>query len=267
MKIISWNVNSMRSRWDDISKLLTDEQPDILMMQETKCAYADLDNEFLTQLHNRGYSLQLSSHSSAGRHGVGMLVKNTVPFNGSYVIVPGRVHGILVDGTLYVNVYINNGQEIGAEEYENKFGTIQTLKDWINFERSGPGIKNVVIAGDFNITKDDTQVWSTAHWHAGVITCSPREREALHDLMNELKLTMLSIINFVKFSWYGYRQCWRKYKNGKLHEHTGNYGICVDHILTDIVSENKVELLEEYRIPAIQRETATSDHLPLMWTI
>ena len=36
MKIISWNVNSIRARVFHVKKILHDEQPTILMLQETK---------------------------------------------------------------------------------------------------------------------------------------------------------------------------------------------------------------------------------------
>ena len=37
LKIASWNVNSVRARSDIVCRLLDEEQPDILCLQETKC--------------------------------------------------------------------------------------------------------------------------------------------------------------------------------------------------------------------------------------
>ena len=36
MKIISWNVNSIKARGDHVEKVLTEHAPDILMIQELK---------------------------------------------------------------------------------------------------------------------------------------------------------------------------------------------------------------------------------------
>ncbi|MEO7240210.1 MAG: endonuclease/exonuclease/phosphatase family protein, partial [Sphingomicrobium sp.] len=36
MKIASWNVNSVRARIDIVARLLKEERPDILCLQETK---------------------------------------------------------------------------------------------------------------------------------------------------------------------------------------------------------------------------------------
>ena len=37
LKIISWNVNSIRARLPILELLLKKEQPDVLLLQETKC--------------------------------------------------------------------------------------------------------------------------------------------------------------------------------------------------------------------------------------
>lgn len=37
MKIITWNINSVRLRLPLVLRLLEDQQPDVLCLQETKC--------------------------------------------------------------------------------------------------------------------------------------------------------------------------------------------------------------------------------------
>ena len=36
MKIVSWNVNSLKARLDHVKKYLTETNPDVLMVQELK---------------------------------------------------------------------------------------------------------------------------------------------------------------------------------------------------------------------------------------
>ena len=36
LKIVSWNINSVRARMDIVERFLTEEAPDILCLQETK---------------------------------------------------------------------------------------------------------------------------------------------------------------------------------------------------------------------------------------
>ena len=46
MKVISWNVNSIRARLNYVKELLSTEKPDFLCLQETKI----VDKEFPHQI-------------------------------------------------------------------------------------------------------------------------------------------------------------------------------------------------------------------------
>ena len=49
MKIISWNVNSVRARIENIKNYIKDSTPDILLLQEIKT-----QNENFQTVHNFG---------------------------------------------------------------------------------------------------------------------------------------------------------------------------------------------------------------------
>ena len=68
LKLASWNINSVRARADIVGRLLDEEQPDILCLQETKA----MDAVFPAALfHSRGYvhhePEQKSSRPSASK--------------------------------------------------------------------------------------------------------------------------------------------------------------------------------------------------------
>ena len=54
MKIISWNVNSVRARIENILNYIKDENPDLLFLQEIK---TQNENFPLMNLKNLGYYL------------------------------------------------------------------------------------------------------------------------------------------------------------------------------------------------------------------
>ena len=61
MRIISWNVNSIRARCLHVKKILHEEQPTLLMLQETKVQ----DDDFpLHEFVNIGYKIFISGQKS-----------------------------------------------------------------------------------------------------------------------------------------------------------------------------------------------------------
>ena len=51
MKIITWNINSVRLRLPLVLRLLAEQQPDVLCLQETKCP----DDKFPRHFEPAGY--------------------------------------------------------------------------------------------------------------------------------------------------------------------------------------------------------------------
>ena len=52
MKIISWNVNSVRARIENIKHYIKDSEPDVLMLQEIKTQDENFPND---EFKNLGY--------------------------------------------------------------------------------------------------------------------------------------------------------------------------------------------------------------------
>src|SRR5208282_5201058 len=71
MKLITWNINSVRLRLDLVLKLLKSERPDVLCLQETKVMNELFPGEPLKKL---GYVHQ-AINGQKGYHGVAILSK------------------------------------------------------------------------------------------------------------------------------------------------------------------------------------------------
>ena len=50
LKVASWNINSVRARIEIVEKFLTEEQPDILCLQETKVVDGDFPKGMFERL-------------------------------------------------------------------------------------------------------------------------------------------------------------------------------------------------------------------------
>jgi len=63
VKVASWNINSVRLRIDQVVKFLTEQQPDVLGLQEIKCveeqfpyqAFRDIGYDFIEVKGQKGY--------------------------------------------------------------------------------------------------------------------------------------------------------------------------------------------------------------------
>lgn len=86
MKIVSWNVDSLRARLPRVQQLLAELQPEVLLLQETKCDPAEFCTDELTAL---GYE---SVHHSAGRWaGVAILARAGLQLRATATGLPGEL--------------------------------------------------------------------------------------------------------------------------------------------------------------------------------
>ena len=68
MRVVTWNVNSVRQRLPRLLALLARHEPDVLCLQETKVADADFPIEPLLDM---GYAAP--AHGQGGRNGVAIV--------------------------------------------------------------------------------------------------------------------------------------------------------------------------------------------------
>src|SRR3954471_15998843 len=69
LKIASWNINSVRARAALVERLIAEQQPDILCLQETKV----LDSIFPAELFDRHDYLHRQLNGQRMHHGVAIL--------------------------------------------------------------------------------------------------------------------------------------------------------------------------------------------------
>ena len=78
IKIISFNVNGLRSRFDQLSEVIAKHQPDIIGLQETKVSNEEFPFDTIKSL---GYEAFI--HGQKGHYGVAYLTK-IMPTNIQY---------------------------------------------------------------------------------------------------------------------------------------------------------------------------------------
>lgn len=204
MRIVSWNINSLRRREDLLLNWLVRTQPDVVCLQETKCT----DEQF-PELALRGVGYHSAFHGQKSYNGVAILSRTTLEDVRASLCdeeedPQARVIAATVGSVRVYSVYAPNGQAVGSPAYEYKLkwyarlGTCLQDKEKLQYP--------LAVCGDFNVAPKDEDVYDPRLWR-GAIMCSDSERAAFQQLC-EIGLTDTLRIHHREsglYSWWDYR--------------------------------------------------------------
>jgi exodeoxyribonuclease-3 len=167
MKIISWNVNSIRARLGHFVHVAKKYNPDIFLLQETRVDDALFPRDFLDDL---GYNMEIRGQK--GRNGVAILSKYALEEVKTDFCEEARYMQTFTGGIFVVCVYVPNGQSVGSEQYYYKLDFLADLKDrFLDFKD-----EIFIAGGDFNVAPHPRDACDTSY---DGIACSLMEREAI----------------------------------------------------------------------------------------
>ncbi|MEW6743877.1 MAG: exodeoxyribonuclease III [Planctomycetota bacterium] len=253
MKIATWNVNSVRARLPRLLAWLEERRPDVVCLQELKC----LDEQFPREpLEDLGYNVE--TYGQKTYNGVAILAKKRLEdvvrgFPEDPAPAQHRVLGATVGDFLLLCVYVVNGQEVGSEAYELKRLWMERLAAHVKAHYDMA--EKVIVAGDFNITFDDRDVYNPEEWREQIL-CTSAEREWLAHLIEPGLHDALR-----KFTQEGGIYTWWDYRTGAFRR---NHGLRLDHFLMSrpaLAACTVVEVDVEAR-----RGEKASDHAPVVAT-
>jgi exodeoxyribonuclease-3 len=241
MKIVTWNINSLRLRLDNLKKLEDKLRPDIIALQETKVE----DSKFpLQEINDLGY-LHCYYSGQKSYNGVAILskIKPKSSFSINFVNNDARHISILFDNNIEIhNFYVHSGGDIPDikenKKFSDKLDYLDAMEDW--FIKNRKPSDKLIIMGDFNVSPYEHDVWSSYQLR----------NEISHTLIEREKLVrILNSINFLDigrekvpyaeklYSWWSYRnRDWQKSNRGRRLDHiwsTSNIKYKEFHILKD----------------------------------
>ena len=214
MRIASWNVNSLRARVDLVGGWLDQQQPDVVLLQETKCRNDQFDELAADLFTRRGYETAHHGHNQwngvaiASRVGLGCVSRGfTGPQEPPYDearLISGRV-GENPDEVRVVSLYVPNGRALDDPYYLIKLVWLERLRGEALI--AGWTDSPTVLSGDFNVAPTDQDVYDPSRWR-GKKHASPPERAAVAALLDLGFVDAARTLHpdTPQFTWWNYRQ-------------------------------------------------------------
>jgi len=181
MRIATWNVNSVTARLPRVLAWLETTRPDVLCLQELKCA----DDAFpAKQVRELGYDI--ACHGTGRWNGVAILSKigledivRDLPGQPAYDgAVEPRAVGATCGGVRLWSVYVPNGREPGHAHYDYKLDWLAALGATVVADKAADPDRPLAVLGDFNIAPTDDDVWDISLFAESTHVTEP-ERKAL----------------------------------------------------------------------------------------
>lgn len=220
--IATWNINSVRLREPIVLRLLKEEAPDILCLQECKSPVEKIPTEGFAAL---GYP-HMIARGQKGYNGVAILSRQPIEDLGDRDFAglghARHVAGRLENGVVIHNFYVPAGGDVPDREANEKFGQkldyLADMRDWF---RADPPARSILV-GDLNIAPREDDVWSHKQL-LKVVSHTPVEVAQLADTQAAggwIDITRKDIPRGRLYSWWSYRaRDWDAADKGRRLDH------------------------------------------------
>jgi len=257
MRVVTWNINSVRIRLDNIKDFVMKYSPDILCLQEIKTEDQFFPNAFFSDL---GFNYRWVRGQKSYN---GVAILSRIPTD----IVEGLSFGS--DQSRHLSVRLKNGIELhnfyfpaGGDiadplinsKFRSKLNYVEDAAHWLKKHRSQND--KIILLGDLNIAPGMHDVWSHKHL-LDVVSHTYMEVYVMNKLISSINL-IDAVRQFVPekeklYSWWSYRnQNWQKNDKGRR----------LDHIFVTEPLKNRLKSF--MIIKEMRNASSTSDHVPVI---
>ncbi len=220
--LATWNINSVRLRAGLVERLLREEAPDILCLQECKSPVEKIPAEQFAAL---GYP-HMVARGEKGYNGVAILSRLPLSDAGACDFAglgqARHVAARLENGVIVHNFYVPAGGDVPDRAANVKFGQkldyLTGMRDW--FHQNRP--EKAILVGDLNIAPREDDVWSHRQL-VKVVSHTPIEVEhlgAVAEAGGWADITRADIPQGKLYSWWSYRaRDWDAADKGRRLDH------------------------------------------------
>jgi exodeoxyribonuclease-3 len=258
MRIATWNVNSIRTRLEQVRSWLIAERPEVVCLQETKVP----DEAFPAEAFNAlGYRAAFCGQKAYN----GVAILSRLPLedvrtgfmallsddpDATELSEQKRVISARIEGLRVLNLYVPNGASVNSEKYGYKLAWLGCLKRYLAAQEAEGD--PLVMVGDFNIAPEDRDLHDPDRLTGGIMASEP-ERQALRELLGERLIDAFRLFEPEAGHW-----SWWDYRTGAWPR---DRGWRIDHIYLD---EPLVECATGCVIhKALRGNEQPSDHAPV----
>ncbi|MEL6550604.1 MAG: exodeoxyribonuclease III [Pseudomonadota bacterium] len=220
--LATWNINSVRLRADLVVKLMTEEAPDVLCLQECKSPVEKIP---LEAFEAAGYA-HCVARGQKGYNGVAILSKQPLEDAGSLDLAAlghaRHVAARLENGVVIHNHYVPAGGDVPDRKKNEKFDQkLRYLTEMREMWEAETPAKSILV-GDLNIAPREDDVWSHKQL-LKVVSHTPIEvehMEAAREAGGWVDVTRADIPEGQLYSWWSYRSPnWSESDKGRRLDH------------------------------------------------
>lgn len=262
MRIATWNVNSIRTRYGRVVDWMVREDVDVLAMQEIKCTAEQFPHE---AFEAAGYELAI--------HGLnqwnGVAIASRLPIGDVATEFPGmpgflkgeegpdlpkeaRAMGATVDGVRVWSLYVPNGRSLGDPHYIYKLDWLAALAEHARAETTAHPERPFALMGDFNIAPFEDDNGDPAVVEGVTTHVSPAERAAFFALEEAGVADVVRPLVPTGYTYWDYKQL----------KFPRNEGLRIDFILGSSAFADAVTQASIHRNE--RKGDAPSDHVPVL---
>jgi exodeoxyribonuclease-3 len=250
VRIVTWNVNSVKAREERLLAYLTQRAPDVLCLQELKVE----DDKFpVAACRTLGYEAAVFGQRTY--NGVAILSRTPLAdvhrgFADADDDAQARFVAATTAGVRVMSAYVPNGQSVGSEKFAYKLRWLDRLGRFLAAQVSADA--PAAFCGDLNVAPDPIDVHDPAAWE-GQVLFTREERDALARALGPRFVDVVRQCNpdARLYSWWDYRQL----------AFPKNRGLRIDHIFVTPVLAARVTTAGVDRDE--RKGKLPSDHAPV----
>ena len=181
VRIVTYNVHGIKARLPRLIEYLTEQQPDVVCLQELKSS-----DETFPEAEVRAAGYGAIWHGQKGFNGVAVLARGADPverqrgLTGEPEDEHSRYLEAEIDGVVVASLYLPNGNPVPGPKFDYKLRWIDRLRKraqaLLAEERA------VVLAGDYNVIANDDDTYSVPAMQSDALM-QPQSREGYRRLL------------------------------------------------------------------------------------